>query len=71
MKSDLMMPESEYREKVSAYAEAVRSAQPENDKRSVRMPFDRSAADRRRCLNEGQITVPDFVIEKLRGILAA
>ena len=71
MKPDLMMPELEYRENVSAYAEAVRNAQPEIGKQSVRMPFDRSAADRRRCLNEGQITVPDFVIEKLRDILAA
>jgi len=62
----LMMPESEYREKVSAYAEVVRSAQPENDKRSVRMPFDRSAADRRRCLNEGHINVPEFIIERLK-----
>ena len=34
------------------------------------MPFDLSAADRRRCLSEGQVDVPEFVIERLNGLLA-
>ena len=70
MKPDLMMPESDYRAQVSAYADAVRNARPENGNQGVRMPFDRSAADRRRCLSEGQVDVPEFVIERLNGLLA-
>ena len=70
MKPDLMMPEPDYRAQGSAYADAVRNARPEDGRQDVRMPFDRSAADRRRCLSEGQVNVPEFVIERLNGLLA-
>ncbi|MBT5192657.1 MAG: Ldh family oxidoreductase [Rhodospirillaceae bacterium] len=66
MKPDLMMPEQDYRAQVTAYAETVRAARPIEGGEAVRMPFDRSAAERRRRLSAGEIEVPDFVYERLR-----
>lgn len=68
MKPDLMMPEQEYREKVTAYADAVRAARPVEGGAPVRMPFDRSAADRRQRLAENTIEVADFVHERLTAV---
>ena len=68
MKPDLMMPEQDYRAKVSAYAEAVRTAQPVAGGEAVRMPFDRSATERRRRMADGTIEVPDFVCERLEEL---
>jgi delta1-piperideine-2-carboxylate reductase len=65
MKPDLMMPEAEYRQKVTDYADAVRSARPVAGGSPVRMPFDRSAADRRRALTADAIEVPDFLVDRL------
>ena len=61
MRPDLMMPLAEYRQKVSEYAEAVRTARPANAEIPVRMPFDRSAAARRARLADGVIKVTDLV----------
>ncbi len=66
MKPDLMMPEDDYRAKVTEYAEAVRTARPVAGGEAVRMPFDRSAAMRRQKLSEGWIEVPDFIVARLR-----
>ena len=71
MKPDLLMPEAEYRAKVSEYAEAVRSARPVEGGLAVRMPFDRSAALRRQILSEDAIEVADFVHQRLVKIAAA
>lgn len=68
IKPDLMMPEQDYRAKVSAYAEAVRTAQPVAGGEAVRMPFDRSATERRRRMADGTIEVPDFVCERLEEL---
>jgi len=68
LKPDLMMPAAEYRLKVSEYADAVRSARPVQGGAPVRMPFDRSAAERRRRLEAGTIEVSDAVLERLRDV---
>ncbi len=60
-----MMPEQDYRARVTEYAEAVRAARPVEGGSPVRMPFDRSAAERRRRLAEDAIEVPDFVLARL------
>jgi LDH2 family malate/lactate/ureidoglycolate dehydrogenase len=65
MKPDLMMPEQDYRAQVTAYADAVRSARPVEGGEAVRMPFDRSAAERRRRIAEDVIKIPEFVFERL------
>jgi len=69
MKPDLLMPESEYRRKVSAYADYVRSARPVSGGEPVRMPFERSARVRRRRLEENKIEVNDLVYKRLNNII--
>jgi LDH2 family malate/lactate/ureidoglycolate dehydrogenase len=71
MKPDLLMPAEEYRANVSEYARLIRSTQPVPGGQSVRMPYDRSLAERRRRLAEDEIEVPDVVVEGLRAIAAA
>ena len=69
MKPDLLMPEPEYRRKVSAYADYVRSARPVSGGEPVRMPFERSARVRRRRLEENKIEVNDLVYKRLNKII--
>ena len=61
-----MMPEDEFRTAVSEYANAVRAARPVKGGPPVRMPFDRSAADRREAVARGTIEVADSVHARLR-----
>ncbi|MDP7545953.1 MAG: Ldh family oxidoreductase [Alphaproteobacteria bacterium] len=65
MKPDLMLAEADYRARVTEYAEAVRAARPVAGGPAVRMPFDRSAAERRRRLAEDAIEIPDFIHARL------
>lgn len=69
MKPDLLMPEPEYRRKVAAYAEYVRSARPVSGGQAVRMPFERSARVRRQRLEENEIEVSDLVYKRLNNII--
>ena len=68
MKPDLMMPEAEYRQKVTDYAKSVRAARPVAGGGPVRMPFDRSAADRRAALERDRIEVTELVLNRLREV---
>ena len=68
MKPDLMMPEAEYRQKVTDYADSVRAARPVAGGGPVRMPFDRSVADRRATLERDRIEVTDLVLNRLREV---
>ena len=43
----------------------IRSARPLDAEKPVRMPFDRSAAERKRRMAENAIEVPDRVYESL------
>lgn len=69
MRPDLLTDEETLREQVSAYGDAVRSAQPIDALNPPRMPFDRSADERRRRLSENAIEVPDHVVQKLETII--
>jgi LDH2 family malate/lactate/ureidoglycolate dehydrogenase len=68
MTPGLFMPVAEFKQRVADYAASVRAARPVAGSQAVRMPFDRSAAERRRRLAEDSIEVPDAVHEKLAGI---
>jgi LDH2 family malate/lactate/ureidoglycolate dehydrogenase len=68
MSPGLFMPVDKYRDNASAYAKAVRAAKPVDPKKPVRMPFDRSAAERRRILQKGSIEAAPNVLEKLRAV---
>lgn len=60
----LLMPEGNYPESVSKLAAEIRGARPAGEG-PVRMPFDRSAADRKRRMAENAIEVPERVYESL------
>ncbi|MDP6706587.1 MAG: Ldh family oxidoreductase [Alphaproteobacteria bacterium] len=68
MRPDLMMAEQDYRDRVTEYADFVRAARPIEGGPPVRMPFDRSAAERRRRIAEDVIEVPDFVHARLSEV---
>jgi len=57
-----------FRQEVTTYAEAVRRTRPIEGGPPVRMPFDRSRADRRRRLADGSIDVADAVYSRLLEI---
>ncbi len=64
----LLMPDGDYPERVAELATAIRSARPAVPDQPVRMPFDRSAAARRRRLEEDAVEVPDRVHEALLAL---
>jgi LDH2 family malate/lactate/ureidoglycolate dehydrogenase len=68
IRPDLLTSRDEFERRVAAYADAVRRARPLPGGPPVRMPFDRSRAERKRRLAEDTIDVPDAVYSKLAGI---
>lgn len=71
MRPDLLMPLEDYRASVAGYADSIRSTPPVAGGPPVRMPYDRSLAERGRRLAEDAIEVPDVVFERLREIVEA
>lgn len=67
----LLMPVEAFKTSVKDYAEAVRSTRPVEGGSAVRMPFDRSAAERRRRIAADRIEVPDEIHAQLRQISGA
>ncbi len=55
--------------RVSEYAQSIRDTRPQDPAQPVRVPFDRSSAERERRLAGGVIDVPDTVAEALRRII--
>ena len=66
----LLMPDGDYPERVSELSAKIRSARPTDPAKPIRMPFDRSASDRRRRQGEGRVEVPDVVVDGLRKLAA-
>jgi LDH2 family malate/lactate/ureidoglycolate dehydrogenase len=71
MRPDLLVEEEAFRRQVSHYAHTVRSARPLDPEKPVRMPFDRSAAERRQRLKAGGFEVSDLVYKQLSGVVKA
>jgi LDH2 family malate/lactate/ureidoglycolate dehydrogenase len=71
MRPDLLGPAETFRDNVSAYAQAVRTARPVAGGDAVRMPFDRSRRDRRRRLDSDRIDIPDVLFEQLTRLAEA
>jgi LDH2 family malate/lactate/ureidoglycolate dehydrogenase len=65
MRPDLMGPPETFRENVSAFGDAVRSARPVDAGEPVRMPFDRSRSERVRRLVENAVEIPDVLMNQL------
>lgn len=70
VRPDLLTSPDEFERSVAVYAEAVRGARPVPGGSPVRMPFDRSRAERKRRLAEDTIDVADAVYSKLAEIAA-
>jgi LDH2 family malate/lactate/ureidoglycolate dehydrogenase len=70
VRPDLLTSADEFARNVTAYTESVRGARPVQGGPPVRMPFDRSRAERRRRLAEDAIDVPDVVYGRLAEITA-
>jgi LDH2 family malate/lactate/ureidoglycolate dehydrogenase len=68
VRPDLLTSEDEFRRNVAAYAESVRGARPVDGGPPVRMPFDRSRAERQRRLAEDALDVPDPVYSRLSEV---
>lgn len=68
MSPSLLMSTEAYKAAVTEYADAVRSTRPEAGGPPVRMPFDRSAADRRRRIAADVVEVADPILDQLRQI---
>ena len=59
-----------FQQRVSEYADSMRATRPVRPGEPVRVPFDRSVAERTRRLAANRIEVPDLVYEALRKIAA-
>jgi LDH2 family malate/lactate/ureidoglycolate dehydrogenase len=68
IRPDLLTDADEFQRAVAGYAESVRSARPIEGGPPVRMPFDRSRAERRRRLEEDAIDVADAVHAQIAAI---
>ncbi len=71
VRPDLFMPPDVFMARVTEYAQAVRGARRLVPDTPVRMPFDRSAAERRRRLAEDAIEVAPPVHAKLKAAAEA
>lgn len=68
MSPGLFMPVDKYKENASAYAKAIRAAKPVDPRKPVRMPFDRSAGERRKMLSQNFLEVPDTLYKTLQKV---
>jgi delta1-piperideine-2-carboxylate reductase len=68
IRPDLLTSVDDFRREVSVYADAVRGTRPVDGGLPVRMPFDRSRAERRRRLADSAIDVADGVHARLVAI---
>ncbi|TDR90021.1 Ldh family oxidoreductase [Enterovirga rhinocerotis] len=68
MRPDLLGPEDAFRRNVAAYAQTIRETRPVPGGGPVRMPFDRSRAERDRRRGEGVIEAEDAIVATLRRI---
>lgn len=64
----LLMPEGDYPERVHELATAIRSARPVDPGQPVRLPFERSAAQRARGLAQDTIEIPQRVYDALQAM---
>ena len=69
IRCDLLMPAEEYKRKVTDYANEVRKTRPVKRGTAVRMPYDRSRAERQRRLDMDEVEIPDEVHDRLLRIV--
>ena len=65
IRPDLLTNPADFERSVASYADSVRGARPTEGGPPVRMPFDRSRAERRQRLADNTIEVADAVYSRL------
>jgi delta1-piperideine-2-carboxylate reductase len=68
IRPDLLVDLDTFKRQIADYADIVRSTKPLDGGHAVRMPFDRSRAERARRLAEGFIDVPPAIIAALEDL---
>ena len=68
IRPDLLTSADDFARSVASYAESVRGARPIAGETAVRMPFDRSRAERKRRLSEDAIEVDDTIHSTLQKL---
>ena len=68
VRPDLLVDLDTFKRQIADYADIVRSTTPLAGRQPVRMPFDRSRAERARRLAEGVIHVPPAIIAALEDL---
>lgn len=68
IRPDLLTSAEDFTQSVASYADSIRAARPVEGGPPVRMPFDRSRAERARRLAEDAIEVSDAVFSRLAAI---
>ena len=65
MRADLLMPAQEYKDNVAHYAAEVRKPRPLHGGPPVRMPYDRSLAERRRRIAVDEVEISDEIYARI------
>ncbi len=64
----LLGPADDYKRRIADYTQALRSTRPLDPANPVRVPFERSFAERLRRLQADRIEVPDPMVDALRAV---
>ncbi|HEY4373370.1 MAG TPA: Ldh family oxidoreductase [Burkholderiales bacterium] len=68
IRPDILTDTAQFKHEVAAYARTVRATRPRSADAPVRMPFDRSRAQRAEVLERGWIEVPDAALGALERL---
>ncbi|GAB3003717.1 Ldh family oxidoreductase [Amycolatopsis acidiphila] len=68
LRPDLLRSTEDFKRDVSGYAEAIRATRPVAADTPVRMPFDRSVAQREESLARGGFEVPEPILAAVRAL---
>ncbi|WP_456833287.1 Ldh family oxidoreductase [Deinococcus sp. UYEF24] len=67
---DILTPADDFKRRASEYAQSLRGTRPVDPAKPVRVPFERSAAERERRLGEGTLELPEPLFTALQQIAA-
>lgn len=70
MRPDLLTPLDDYKAKVAEYSDVIRTTRPVEGGDALRMPFDRSRAERDKNTALGYIDVPDLIHAAVAAVAA-
>lgn len=70
IRPDLLTSTNEFKAKVTEYSEVIRDTRPVEGGASLRMPFDRSRAEREKTVKSGFIDVPDPIHAAVAAVAA-